>query len=337
MSTISTAELFNKDEWSDITIMFGGNQAYKAHKFVLSKNSSYFKKLLKEYRPSTIELDMADDGEAVECMLQWIYTFKYGIPDLTLHKEQDFHFAVAAVAQKYDLPRLKQTALAEVDSLLGAHTRRGDWRFQLEIAGTAQKHELDNYKDAALDKYHKLVAKDPHYGQWLHYLKVASVAHSFGLEEIKQSALAGFDSALLVNTNTATVVDALLKLPDFRYLGALVGRKEKALLKKHFLQIIHMPEYAKKIDEQPGQALAYLQQIATALSDIRRRVWREAMETTIITQDKLDTFVATAIERMTLSQVEDKASASEELQNDSDCEDSSVRSRTMSHASEYQG
>lgn len=44
MPTIDTADFFNKNAYSDITISFGDRQ-FKAHKFILCSQSDYFKKL----------------------------------------------------------------------------------------------------------------------------------------------------------------------------------------------------------------------------------------------------------------------------------------------------
>ncbi|KAK4544582.1 hypothetical protein LTR36_004154 [Oleoguttula mirabilis] len=130
MSTIQTADLFNKDAFSDIKIKFGSRQ-FKAHKIVICRQSQYFNKLcgpdtqFAEGGQTVIELK-EDDEDAVYAMLQWIYTFEYDTtwaaqPRFT-PEAFEFHNNVHLVADKYQLPTLSTLAKRRVNAVISSCT-----------------------------------------------------------------------------------------------------------------------------------------------------------------------------------------------------------------------
>lgn len=130
MPYIDTADWFNKDDLSDVTIKFGSRE-YKAHKMIICSQSQYFKKLcgtdaqFAEAGQKVIELK-DDDEDAVFAMLQWIYTFEY---DTTWQREPRFtveafktHNNVQVVADKYKLPALSELAEIRAHTIISSCT-----------------------------------------------------------------------------------------------------------------------------------------------------------------------------------------------------------------------
>ncbi|KAK4955598.1 hypothetical protein LTR10_006537 [Elasticomyces elasticus] len=107
MATINVADWFGKDKYSDVTLKFGDRE-FRAHRLVLEQSSVYFKQILEENTTGIIKLE--EDPEAMECMLRYIYTFKY----LEGEKRKDewcLHLKVAAVAAQYGVEALLETAV----------------------------------------------------------------------------------------------------------------------------------------------------------------------------------------------------------------------------------
>ncbi|KAK5129093.1 hypothetical protein LTR08_003913 [Meristemomyces frigidus] len=125
MPTINTADLFNKDAFSDLTLTYG-TRHFHAHQLVLATQSDYFRKLCspapnallsESAGRKTIKLE-GDAEDAVEAMLRWIYTFEYDAGPLRFTAEAfTWHYEVWATAEKYGLPKLANLARGRVEVL----------------------------------------------------------------------------------------------------------------------------------------------------------------------------------------------------------------------------
>ncbi|KAK3074275.1 hypothetical protein LTR53_003436 [Teratosphaeriaceae sp. CCFEE 6253] len=124
--TFDVTGFFDQDAYSDITVAFGSRER-KCHKMILCHKSRYFADLcgpgsaFAEAQQTRIEL-REDDGEAVDAMLRWLYTFDYEPTDRAADREAaeivEFHLSVCLAADKYQILDLTAEALSRVRALL---------------------------------------------------------------------------------------------------------------------------------------------------------------------------------------------------------------------------
>ncbi|KAM0718325.1 hypothetical protein Q7P37_006657 [Cladosporium fusiforme] len=110
---------FNNQCLSDVTITFG-SESLHAHKIILAKGSTYFKKMFcgsfKEANSNEVKL-CEDDPLAIHAMIRFLYGLDYqsaGTKSDWLRLSPHAH--LYAAAEKYDLPSLKSTITDVVKS-----------------------------------------------------------------------------------------------------------------------------------------------------------------------------------------------------------------------------
>ncbi|KAK5129094.1 hypothetical protein LTR08_003914 [Meristemomyces frigidus] len=126
MPSIDTADLFEQEAFSDITIQ-SGNRQFKVHKLVICQHE-YFNSLcgpntpFAERNQQTIELK-DDNEDAVAAMLRWIYTSEYDTTwaGFTIDAFL-FHVKVYSVADKYQLLPLKLLAKKRINTVMASCT-----------------------------------------------------------------------------------------------------------------------------------------------------------------------------------------------------------------------
>ncbi|KAK5729184.1 hypothetical protein LTR15_002326 [Elasticomyces elasticus] len=114
MAMISVADWFGKDKYSDVTLRFGDRE-FRAHRLVLEQSSKYFKQILDENTTGVVKLE--DDPEAIECMLRYIYTFKYFDGNVRRLVDWRFHLRVAEVAWRYGVGKLLDDSVQNFKSV----------------------------------------------------------------------------------------------------------------------------------------------------------------------------------------------------------------------------
>ncbi|THW74860.1 hypothetical protein D6D18_10056 [Aureobasidium pullulans] len=115
--------IFDNPLLSDVVVKFGP-YSIKAHKSNLSQGSKYFLKAftsgLKETYSNEIVLKGNDDPKAVLALLRHIYGLSYDHESTSNTETPDlpFHAATFAVADKYDVPKLRDAVVGNAQRLL---------------------------------------------------------------------------------------------------------------------------------------------------------------------------------------------------------------------------
>ncbi|MCJ1438124.1 hypothetical protein MMC27_007511 [Xylographa pallens] len=118
-------KLLNNSDYSDFTVKCG-TKTWRIHRAIVCSRSKYFKRAcdgdFKEAREAILTL-VDEDPALIEEMLLYLYTMQYPQTPLSLRKAKDMVLdaKMYSIADKYDLPDLKQKALKAFRPLLALH------------------------------------------------------------------------------------------------------------------------------------------------------------------------------------------------------------------------
>ncbi|KAK4545961.1 hypothetical protein LTR36_002525 [Oleoguttula mirabilis] len=144
---LGAKELLATAIYSDITLVCGDKQ-FKAHRSILHPQSSVFRKLFsgnyKEDGQKTIQLD--DDPTTFRVLLNFFYTFTYTDNSRPPTEPLSaFTIRIYAIADKYDVPPLRDLAAQKLRSVCQPATNLDDYISAIQTAD-----ELTNPKDTTL-------------------------------------------------------------------------------------------------------------------------------------------------------------------------------------------
>ncbi|KAK3627980.1 cytochrome c oxidase subunit 1 [Elasticomyces elasticus] len=152
MANISTAELFGKDTYTDVTLSYG-RATFKAHKIILSQKSNYFKNRLENDldEGGVLYIDDGGDSFAIGAMLRWIYTFEYPAMG-DEQKNWRLHLRMAEMGERFGLAELTSAAISKI---LAAPVR-GEQMFKETLAALPQYRHIS----ADVEQHERTVRKE---------------------------------------------------------------------------------------------------------------------------------------------------------------------------------
>ncbi|MCJ1388001.1 hypothetical protein MMC18_000845 [Xylographa bjoerkii] len=118
-------KLLNNSDYSDFTVECG-TKTWRIHRAIVCSRSKYFKKVcdgdFKEAREATLTFE-DEDPALIEEMLLYLYNMQYPQTPSSLRKAKDMVLdaKMYGIADKYDLPDLKQKVLTAFEPLLALH------------------------------------------------------------------------------------------------------------------------------------------------------------------------------------------------------------------------
>lgn len=122
--------------FSDFKIICAGKE-YNVHRVILASHSGYFKRLFvsvfKEAEEQKVELHGDPEG-GVAAMIEYFYSFNYNAFNIQKsYKEKEkpvlfhIHSSVFTIADKYDIPGLKDLALSNFVKLMDSYIAAKSW------------------------------------------------------------------------------------------------------------------------------------------------------------------------------------------------------------------
>ncbi|MCJ1287099.1 hypothetical protein MMC26_006447 [Xylographa opegraphella] len=118
-------KLLNNSDYSDFTVECG-TKTWHIHRAIVCSRSKYFKRVcdgdFKEAREASLNF-VDEDPALIEQMLVYLYTMQYPQTALNLRKAKDMVLdaKMYGIADKYDLPDLKQKVLKAFGPLLALY------------------------------------------------------------------------------------------------------------------------------------------------------------------------------------------------------------------------
>lgn len=139
--------------FSDFKIVCAGKE-YNVHRIILASHSGYFKRLFqsnfKEVDEQKVELK-EDPEAAVAAMMRYFYSFEYSAARILLSYKKgerpgflEGHSWMFTIADKYDVPGLKDLAFSEFVGLAKYYQHWKDWHYMAYGLMKAVPHIYQN-------------------------------------------------------------------------------------------------------------------------------------------------------------------------------------------------
>ncbi|RDW86231.1 uncharacterized protein DSM5745_02873 [Aspergillus mulundensis] len=120
---------YRSSKFTDLTITTS-EQEFKVHKLVLCSQSGYFARMFngdwKETHTNMVKLE-GDDPYFVQTMIESMYGIEYTTADHGVMSTMMFHVAAYQIADKYDVPNLKDYAKKKFEHAVKANWAMDDF------------------------------------------------------------------------------------------------------------------------------------------------------------------------------------------------------------------
>ncbi|KAM5349253.1 hypothetical protein ACJ41O_005760 [Fusarium nematophilum] len=151
----SLKDYFNQDDLSDASISCDG-QVFQVHRIILSIHSKYFAKIFTgPWKESSERVITIEDfnADAVEAMLQFMYWFDYDYECEA--SPMSFHAKVYQIADKYDIPALKEHVRGLFGEAIASDWQSDDFPLAIAMAYSSTPKNDRGLRDLVVELSHR--------------------------------------------------------------------------------------------------------------------------------------------------------------------------------------